>query len=219
MARCGGERPGVHRETARGAADTDARSGRQQYGFSHFALKPKWGRISGYTGKSAMNDEAAEGTLDFRDPYTLNMQVQPQDIDGLYHTNNGVYVDWCQKVAWAHSVSLGLDLERYRTLDRAMVIIRSEFDYLQPSREGEEVLLATWITEWDERITMRRAFQVIRPADGVTLLRARMNFACIEISSGKPRRMPSEFIEGYGPAVLGKTVAPDDAKDVPGAAG
>ena len=54
-----------------------------------------------------------------------------------------------------------------------MVIIRSEFDYLQPSREGEEVLLATWITEWDERITMRRAFQVIRPADGATLLRAR----------------------------------------------
>ncbi|MCP4843041.1 MAG: acyl-CoA thioesterase, partial [Halieaceae bacterium] len=46
-----------------------------------------------------MNEEAAEGLLDFRDPYTLSVQVQPQDIDGLHHTNNGVYVDWCQKVA------------------------------------------------------------------------------------------------------------------------
>lgn len=170
-------------------------------------------------GESAMNEEAAKGLLDFSDPYTLNMQVQPHDIDGLHHTNNGVYVDWCQKVAWAHSVSLGLDLERYRALDRAMVIIRSEFDYLQSSREGEEVLLATWITEWDEKITMRRAFQVIRPEDGATLLRARMNFACIEISSGKPRRMPTEFIDGYGPAVLGGAVALDDATDVADASG
>ena len=72
-----------------------------------------------------MNEEAAKGLLDFRDPYTLSMQVQPQDIDGLHHTNNGVYVDWCQKVAWARSVSLGLDLERYRALDRAMVRLSS----------------------------------------------------------------------------------------------
>ena len=160
-----------------------------------------------------MNEEAAEGLLDFREPYTLNMQVQPQDIDGLHHTNNGVYVDWCQKVAWAHSVSLGLDLERYRALDRAMVIVHSEFDYLQSSREGEEVLLGTWITDWNKKLTMRRAFQVIRPMDGVTLLRARMDFACIELSSGKPRRMPLEFIEGYGQAVLSASalsVAADD---------
>ncbi len=63
---------------------------------------------------------------------------------------------------------------------------------------------------------MRRAFQVIRPADGATLLRARMSFACIEISSGKPRRMPIEFIEGYGPAVLGGA---DDATNISDAAG
>ena len=43
---------------------------------------------------------------------------------------------------------------------------------------------------------------VARPADGATLLRARMRFACIELSSGRPRRMPREFLEGYGPAVL-----------------
>ena len=78
---------------------------------------------------------------DYPDPHILRVRIQPGDIDGLYHTNNTVYVDWCQKVAWAHSVSLGLDLERYRELDRAMVITRSEFDYLQPSREGDEVLV------------------------------------------------------------------------------
>ena len=46
-----------------------------------------------------------------------------------------------------------------------------------------------------------RHFQVIRIDDGVTLLRGGMRFACIELSSGRPRRMPQAFIDGYGPAV------------------
>ncbi len=136
------------------------------------------------------------------DPHVLLTRVATGDIDGLQHTNNAVYVRWCEQVAWSHSESLGLDLERYRELDRAMAITRSEFDYLQSSQEGDEVAVATWIVDWDRRLTMSRRFQIIRVADGVTLLRAAMRFACIELSSGRPRRLPPEFIEGYGPAVL-----------------
>jgi acyl-CoA thioester hydrolase len=83
-----------------------------------------------------------------------------------------------------------------------MAITRSEFEYLQASREGDEVAIGTWIVEWDEKLKMARRFQVIRICDGTTLLRARMRFACIELSSGRPRRLPPEFIAGYGPAVL-----------------
>ena len=139
---------------------------------------------------------------DYPGPHILRTRVEPGDIDGLNHTNNAVYVDWCQRAAWGHSVALGLDLERYRALDRAMVITYSEYHYLQASRDGDEVAVATWIVEWDRKLTMARRFQVIRLSDGVTLLRAAMRFACIELSSGRPRRLPPEFIEGYGPAVL-----------------
>lgn len=147
-----------------------------------------------------MIDRAA--LWDFPDPHTLYTRVQPEDIDGLRHTNNTVYVKWCEQVAWAHSVSLGLDLESYQTLDRAMVITHSEYDYLQASREGDEVAAGTWIVNSDRKLTMQRRFQVIRLGDGATLLRAGMRFACIELSSGRPRRMPAEFLAGYGPAIL-----------------
>ncbi|MEQ8801042.1 MAG: hotdog domain-containing protein, partial [Haliea sp.] len=112
------------------------------------------------------------------------------------------YLKWCEQVAWAHSVALGQDLEAYRRLDRAMAITHSEYDYLQASREGDELVAGTWITRWDRKLTMERQFQILRPADGVTLLRGMMRFVCIEISSGRPRRMPPEFIAGYGPAVF-----------------
>jgi acyl-CoA thioester hydrolase len=128
--------------------------------------------------------------------------VRPEDIDGLRHTNNAVYVKWCERTAWDHSNALGLDLDTYRRLDRAMAITDSEYHYLQPSREGDEIAVGTWIVSWDRRITMRRAFQVIRIDDGTTLMRGLMRFACIELSTGRPRRLPPEFIAGYGPAVL-----------------
>jgi len=139
---------------------------------------------------------------DHPDPHVMQTRVTPQDIDGLKHTNNAVYVKWCEQVAWDHSVALGLDLECYLALDRAMAITHSEYNYLQASREGEEVAVGTWIVDWDKKLTMARRFQVIRINDGITLLRGAMRFACIEISTGKPRRLPRDFIEGYGPAVL-----------------
>jgi acyl-CoA thioester hydrolase len=61
--------------------------------------------------------------------------------------------------------------------------------------------MATWIVESDQRLKMDRRFQLVRPEDGMTLLRAKTTFVCIELSSGKPKRMPTEFIEGYGLAL------------------
>ncbi|MAB25500.1 MAG: 4-hydroxybenzoyl-CoA thioesterase, partial [Pseudomonadales bacterium] len=43
--------------------------------------------------------------------------------------------------------------------------------------------------------------------DGLTLLRARTTFVCIELSSGRPKRMPSIFIEQYGKGLT------DDSQD------
>lgn len=139
---------------------------------------------------------------DYPGPHILHTRVEATDMDGLNHTNNAVYVNWCQQAAWSHSVAVGMDLARYRELDRAMAITRSEFDYLQASREGDEIVVATWIVEWDRRLTMQRRFQVVRVNDGATLLRAAMRFACIEVSSGRPRRMPKEFLDAYGPVIL-----------------
>lgn len=139
---------------------------------------------------------------DYPRPHVLRKRVAASDMDGLGHTNNAVYVTWCGDAAWSHSLALGLDLERFRALDRAMVITRSEFDYLRPSRAGDDVAVGTWIVSWDRRLTMERRFQVLREGDGATLLRAVMWFACVELSSGRPRRLPPAFIDGYGPAVL-----------------
>ena len=95
-----------------------------------------------------------------------------------------------------------MGLAEYRRLDRAMAVLRHEVDYLASAYEGQQLQMATWIVESDQRLKMTRHFQLWRPDDAVTLLRARTTFVCIEISTGKPKRMPVEFIEGYGQALI-----------------
>ena len=69
---------------------------------------------------------------DYPHAHTLPVTPEAGDIDGLQHTNNAVYVRWCEHIAWHHSAVLGLDLDDYRRLDRAMAIRRGEYDYLPP---------------------------------------------------------------------------------------
>jgi acyl-CoA thioester hydrolase len=139
---------------------------------------------------------------DLPGPYVISRRVEAQDIDGLEHTNNAVYVNWCDQAAWAHSAALGLELSDYRALDRAMAVTHAEYDYLQATRLGDELLVATWINAWDRRLSMNRKFQILRPADAVTVLRGEVRFTCIEISSGRPRRMPAAFVEAYIPRLV-----------------
>ena len=130
-------------------------------------------------------------------PFVRPVAPCAADIDGLNHTNNAVYLQWCEATAWAHSEALGLGLADYHRLDRAMAIRRGEYDYLRPTTLGDDLLLAG-----DGKLQMNRIFQLIRPSDGATVLRGRWALVCIELSSGKARRMPAEFLAAYLPAAL-----------------
>lgn len=138
---------------------------------------------------------------DWAKPFTQEIIVSTQEIDGLGHANNANYVRWMEDCAWQHSQSLGLGLDEYQRLNRAMAVIRHEVDYLASAYQNQTLIMGTWIREMDNKLKMNRYFQLIRPDDQVTLLRAKTTFACIELSSGRPKRMPTEFIEGYSKAI------------------
>ena len=131
------------------------------------------------------------------DPFILPLAAKENDIDGLNHTNNAVYVRWCEEGGWAHSIALGLSLDDYRRLDRAMAIRRAEYDYLLPTFCNERLLLGTWLMPGDSAASMRRQFQLVRESDRCTVLRASWELVCIELSSGRPRRLPPEFSTVY----------------------
>jgi acyl-CoA thioester hydrolase len=136
---------------------------------------------------------------DLPNVHEVPMTVSADAIDVMGHANNAEYLRWLEKVAWDHTTSLGLGWDTYQRLNRAMVARHAELEYLAAAFEGDELRLGTWIVANDGRIGITRRYQILRVNDGVTLMRARTRWVCIALDSGKPRRMPPEFLKGYEP--------------------
>lgn len=138
---------------------------------------------------------------DYENPHIVDAQVEEADVDILGHTNNVTYLRWLEMAAWGHSRVLGLDLEAYKRLNRAMVVRRHEIDYLGASYAGEMVRIGTWLVGHDGKLSLWRRYQVIRKCDGLTLIRGLTHFVCADFATGRPRRMPEAFLKGYAPTV------------------
>ncbi|MGO9932918.1 MAG: acyl-CoA thioesterase [Steroidobacteraceae bacterium] len=130
-------------------------------------------------------------------PHLAAVAVAAADIDAYGHVNNAVYMNWFDRAAWEHSAALGLPIERCLQLDRGMAVLRSVIAYLKPALLGDAILVATWLLPADGKLRVRRRFEVRRQAGGATLARAEIEYACIELSSGRPVRWPPEFRERY----------------------
>ncbi len=78
-----------------------------------------------------------------------------------------------------------------------MVVRQTNMLSLAAAFANDELLVANWITQADGRLRVRREFQIIRTRDEQTLMRAQIDYVCMRLSTGKPTRMPPEYITAY----------------------
>ena len=138
---------------------------------------------------------------DYSNPFTVLVKVSNQDIDQLGHANNQVYLNWMMKAAYEHSDSLGLSVNDYLSLGIAMVAKRHEINYLSATFLNDNLIIGTWIVTNDNRFQTMRKYQIIRLEDHKTTLRAKTDWVSLNINTGKPQRMPDEFIRCYQPTL------------------
>jgi acyl-CoA thioester hydrolase len=131
--------------------------------------------------------------------YVHRVTASTADVDAYGHVNNSVYLRWLDETAWAHSAALGVPPARCVALRRGMVVWRSLLHYTAPAFAGDALEVGTWIVSRDGRLRVDRRFQLRRATDGRTLLRGLLCYACVDLDSGRPRRMPPEFLASYAP--------------------
>ena len=130
--------------------------------------------------------------------FDLNIQVLPEHIDLLGHVNNVLYVQWMQDVATAHIEQLGLGLAQYLQLKHAMVAVEHHVQYRKAAFEGEDIILRTWLDDLNTLYSFRQ-YVFYRPKDQSILFVGQTKWACIEIESGRPKRMSPSFTQAYQP--------------------
>lgn len=134
---------------------------------------------------------------DFSNPFVIEVTAQTADIDSYNHVNNSVYVRWFDDCAREHSKAVGVDTEAADELGNGMAVRDSRIQYLRSAYLGDKILVANWIVGNDGKLRASRHFQLIRVSDGVTLVRANLDYVCINIATGRPSRMPKLFQQKY----------------------
>ena len=140
---------------------------------------------------------------DLPSPFVHERTVVHGEIDGYGHVNNVVYIAWMDDCAWEHSKERGIPFELCKQLGRGMAVWRTQVNYLGAAYLGDRVQVATWPVLNDGRLRIARRFQIRRESDGATLVRALVHYVCIDLESGRAKRMPTEFTK--------YTVAPEVA--------
>jgi acyl-CoA thioester hydrolase len=134
------------------------------------------------------------------DTFRLDLAVADQDIDVLGHASNIAFVRWIQDVALAHSSAVGLGLEAYQRLGAVFVVVRHEIDYLRPALRGDVVEARTWISSVTAAKCLRST-ELVRRGDGEILARGQTTWGFVEMTTGRPRRIPDEVRAAFEPYV------------------
>ena len=135
---------------------------------------------------------------DMSSVFDLKIKVKPEHIDVLGHVNNVVYVQWMQDVASAHIEELGVGLEQYLEMKHAMVAVEHHAQYRKAAMLGDDVILRTWLYDINALYSFRQ-YAFFKASDNSLLFTGNTKWACIEIATGRPKRMSPTFIQAYQP--------------------
>ncbi|MCF0264671.1 acyl-CoA thioesterase [Acinetobacter guillouiae] len=135
---------------------------------------------------------------DMSSVFDLKIKVKPEHIDVLGHVNNVVYVQWMQDVASAHIETLGVGLDQYLEMKHAMVAVEHHVQYRKAAMLDDDIILRTWLYEINALYSFRQ-YAFFNAKDRSLLFTGNTKWACIEIASGRPKRMSPTFIQAYQP--------------------
>ena len=144
---------------------------------------------------------------DLPEPFVIEVTAGPETIDSYGHVNNRVYLGWLEACAWAHSAALGFGEAKCIEMQRGMAVRNLNLEYLAACYEGDEILVANWLIANDGKLRATRRFQLINRTRGQVAMRGEVLYVCMNLSSGRPVRMPPEFLSAYHP----DTRVPDSA--------
>ena len=133
--------------------------------------------------------------------YWKQFKVTSDDIDGFHHVNNAVYLKWLDATVWEHTRHVGLSEQACLDLNRGMAAVRHEIDYLSSAFLDDDIVVFNWVAFNDGKLRATRLFQMVRLGDQKTILRAKSDYVCTNLKTGRPARMPDIFKTAY-PAVI-----------------
>ena len=121
--------------------------------------------------------------------------VAPRDIDLLGHVNNVVWVRYVVELAGAHADALGVGFEATKARGGIWIVRRHDITYQANVPGGATIRETTWISSLRGALSLRHAR--FDSEAGVRLVEATTEWAYVDATTLRPRRVPPEVRERF----------------------
>ncbi len=121
--------------------------------------------------------------------FSEKITVPATAIDENGHVNNITYLQWCIDVAEKHWFTKAP--EKFQKT-HFWVVLEHTISYKNPSFEGEELLVETWVTS-AEGVKSERHYKITRISDEKTLVNAKTLWCFVALESQRPTRITEEI--------------------------
>ncbi|MEF2279068.1 thioesterase family protein [Deinococcus sp. YIM 134068] len=132
--------------------------------------------------------------------HEIEVTVAPGDLDDLHHVNNTVYLAWCEAVARAHALRLGMGTETLIALGAVPVARQHTIVYHRPALLGDRVRVRTALTVTGG-VRSVRAYaldRLMKDGQEVRLAECETEWVWVDPASGRPKRTPAEVVRAFG---------------------
>jgi acyl-CoA thioester hydrolase len=124
---------------------------------------------------------------------TLRRPVQWRDLDSVGHVNNAAYGDFVEDAARQAASQYGWPASRMAAEGFDLATQRLRIEYRQQARPGDEMVIATWVSELTSDGALRHT-TVTRAADGELLAQAVARWRCVDVQTRTPIAAAQRFL-------------------------
>jgi medium-chain acyl-[acyl-carrier-protein] hydrolase len=124
-------------------------------------------------------------------PFTVQRQVEWQDLDAQEHVNNAVYVNYAGQAAAQEFSSLGWSPLKFAEQGLKLATRRVHIQYLSPAVWGEKLVISTHSLELKPNGGTR--YVGIFRTDGSSVCECIIDWSLVERETGSERPLPEEL--------------------------
>jgi len=133
--------------------------------------------------------------------FEAHLPVNWNDLDPVQHVNNAVYLNYIEECGMQVIAAHGWPISRMLAEGFAIFIRQHQIQYRQPAFLDDELVISTWVSNV-RRSTATRHYVIHRSSDGTQLATVHSLGVWVDIETGKPIRIPQEFISAFAPNIV-----------------
>lgn len=130
--------------------------------------------------------------------FDVKVIVESAHIDELGHVTHAAYIQWMQQATKSHDEQLGMSLNVCQQLKHAIVGVEQQVQYRKVAILGHEMILRTWLYDLNALYSFRQ-YVFYSTKDQSVIVTATMKSACIELITGRSKRLSPTFLNAYSP--------------------